>query len=262
MEHFWDEVSKSVQGKTELNAEQYMHSLEEQKETIVKFLTFSCYPDPEDADIVEIKKEILELYTNNIAHLISKFEVYEHDLDASCVQALFYLMQIIATAELTKNKDEKKQCYEYALKHTYFIKHMAHVLLIDCYKERIKYYKKSLRFFNRKGIKINGEKFDKVIKKQYSEAINLYKTGRDKYFSYLNYDIVTRSTDFLYKKVEKAIGFEETLGKLENIIDTYEENYPKIINEGYSWPVTHLIDILIKAVSLGFLIYGIINLLK
>lgn len=165
MYEFWDRVSSVVIDKTGISTKEYQISLEKQKETIIDFLKFNCYPDEEiDDEIISIKKEILSVYTKDISQAISKIEVYSHDLDAEIVEAIFQLVQNVSCAELTKEIEKRKTCYNQTLYYIYFIKHMVQISLSKLILDRIKMYKRNLKNFNHKGYYIQDKPFDDIVK--------------------------------------------------------------------------------------------------
>ena len=233
MNTFWDVVTQKVQINLSISNSQLMELLQIQEDEIVEVLTYNCYAEDDANDeISSIKLEILKLYSERIAKSISKLEVYEHNLPAEIVEALFELVQEIVGAELTEGTEERKQFYKSTCQYAYFINHYVELLLCEQYLERIKLYKRQLRNFNTKGLKINESlSFYNVSKKEYTKLKKKFKELRKVFRTYLiqKKDIIS----IRYSQVEREIGLTEYVSELENHILFYEEYYPRIVHNGY-----------------------------
>lgn len=257
MTDFWNNVGIEVQKKTKMSSQVYSANLRTQEKTIIDFLSFNCYPD-EDDNIFPQKKEILSLYIDEIATTISKIEVYDHDLAAEFVEAIFMLNQFVTSAEFADDIKKKQNYYDYALKFSFYCKHLLHIHLVELYQKRIKYYKKNLRDFNHKGVIIEGKKFDKVVKEKLKE-INPRISSRKVVFK----SFVTRKKRQIYlceEPIPKNIGLEKIIKELEELIKLYESNYSQIISNGYNKKLPiRILNTLLYLLSCGFLAFSIIQ---
>ncbi len=260
MDKFWGKVSDAVIDATGMSTQQYRVSLEKQKETIIDFLSFNCYPDEEvNAEIVSLKNKILSIYTKDISQAISKIEVYSHDLSPQIVEAIFQLVQNISCAELTEDIEKKKVCYDNTLYYIYFVKHMVQISLSKLIFDRIKMYKKNLQNFNHKGHHINDVSFDGIIKNKTKKAKKDYKNCLKTYLSYIK--VSPEDMAFItYRTIKEDIGLDSLLNQLEEIVTLYEENYHEIVDNGYNLPIcVRLLNLAIEIVSVSLLIYGFLD---
>lgn len=266
MESFWAQVDTVVQGKIDISDAQYSKALEEQKDTIVELLSFYCYPENAmEIEIAETKKEILKLYTDTIATTISKIEVYSHDLDASAVEAIFQLLQQITAAELETDITIKKELYQKTLSYCYFLKHMVQKDLAVLYYERIKTYKKTIKDFNYRGVHIQTEssgkkeRFDKAVNNRLRTVKKKYRESEKAYKSYIK--MSDGETAYLrLADVQNNVGFDGVISALEDLVETYTNNFPDIIDNGYNMSFCYrLIVFFLEIISGGLLVYGFLK---
>ena len=266
MELFWKQVDTAVQGKIGITDAQYSKALEAQKDTIVDLLSFYCYPEnATEIEIAETKKEILKLYTNTIAPTISKIEVYSHDLDAGAVEAIFQLLQQITAAELTTDISTKKVLYQQTLSYTHFLKHMVQKALAELYYERIKTYKKTIKDFNCRGVYVQmkpsdkKERFDKAVKNKLRTAKKKYRESEKIYKSYVK--MIDGETTYLrLVDVQNDIGFDGVIFALEDLVKTYTDSFPDIIDSGYNMSFCYRLMVgLLETISGALLIYGFLK---
>ncbi len=257
---FWERIMTKVREKTGITETQYSKALEEQENTIVELLSFHCYPETEiEAEIANTKKEILTLYTKVIAPAISKIEVYSHDLDAHAVESIFFLLQQIASAELTSDIIEKETFYKETLSYAYFIKHSVQKTLSELYFERIRTYKRTIRDFNYRGVYIGQDSFIKVVAERTKKAKKQYRESRNLYRSYINKDSESIACLRL-KNVESDIGFDGLVSQLEEIVGLYISKFPEIINNGYNMSFLYrLTSNSLEIVSGLLLVYGFLR---
>lgn len=260
MELYWKQVGTAVQEKTGITESQYSKALEEQKDTIVDLLSFCCYPESAmEAEIAEIKKEILTLYTNVIAPTISKIEVYSHDLDAGAVEAIFNLLQQITSAELTTDIADKRSFYQQTLSYCYFIKHTVQKTLAELYFERIATYKKTIRDFNHRGVFVQKEQFIKVVGNKLKTAKNQYRKSNKVYKAYVRTS-EENVASLILADVQNDIGFDSIVCALEGVLDIYTERFPEIINNGYNMSFGYrLITGILEVLSGTLLVYGFLK---
>ena len=231
MKEFWEDVTQSVLDILSISSSQLLEVLKTQEDEIVGILTYNCFLDDEvaDEDTSQIKLEILKLYSDSIAKTISKLEVYYHDLPAEIVEALFELVQEIVGAELTEKSEQRRKYYNNVLKYAYFVKHLAELLLCRSYLERIKAYKKQLKNFKTKGIKIDEKQsFYDVAKREYRRLKKERSKVRKTFLSYLS-----KKKDIIkYRQVKKDIGASSLVSDFEKHIKFYEDYYPSIVGNG------------------------------
>ena len=238
MEKFWEQVSICVSKQTTLDPKQLLLSLENQKDTIVNFLSFNCNPDSEnDKDVADIKRKIYRVYTEQISIAISKAEVYYHDLSAESVEAIFELLKCVSGAELAPN-EERKGCYENVLLYAYFLEYTVQIPLIQLLLKRVAYYKRNLKNFNRKTCRIQGVSFDKYINPKIRKAKKSYKKHKKAYGQCIERDFFGNRYDVKFEEIKSLhassdFNCERLIQDLENIIKTYEDNYPEIISSKY-----------------------------
>lgn len=260
MDLFWKRINATVLEKTGITESQYFKALGEQKDTIVELLSFHCYPENAiEAEIKDIKEQILKLYTDVIAPVISKIEVYSHDLDESVVEAVFNLLQQITSAELESDLVEKQECYKKTLAYVYFIKHTIHISLAELYFDRIRTYKKTIKDFNHCGVYKDGKPFDKVVREKFKLAKKQYRASKRLYKPYVK----KGKENVAYIRlanVQEDIGLDNLIFLLENIVDMYMNTFPEIINNGYNMSLGYrLVSRTLEIVSTFLLIYGFLK---
>ena len=265
MNKFWDDVSKTVIAHNILDNERFLDILGQQKDTIIHFLQFNCYPDEEpNQEIATMKNQILKMYIDDISLAISKAEVYCHDLDEKAVEAVFELLQYVASAELTDDEQDKRSCYESVMFYTYFVKYMVQIHLSELLLKRIKFYKKTLKNFKHQGHHIGKQRFDDIVNKKIREVKRSYRRHKKEYQM-----CVPRRRDgrrfIIRERIEtlnnnQMFDYNQLLSELEDIIETYENNYPNIISNGYrmSWGF-RAFQWLLTMTSSAFLIYSILK---
>lgn len=270
MKAFWDSVVKKTKNTLQINSNELLDIFRIQEDEITNFLIFTCYLDNsvDDDEINRIKSEIVYLYSNSISKSISKIEVYSHDLPPEIVEALFELLQSIIAANSTQSVEDKKTAFTETCNFAYFIKHLTEIILGDYYLERIKQYRKQLRNFSIKGVKMDdGSAFWRFANKEYTRLRKEYKFFKKTINTYLMKDEKGIPIKIKYSEIKRDIKLEEHILDLENLIREYEKAYPKIIHSGYNQPKWYRImtnailflTAIVTAISL-LKIFGIIDL--
>lgn len=270
--NFWERITPYILLNTGLTREQLPHSLEQQEETIIDFLSFYCYPENEvEQEIAQTKKRILRVYTNDIAKTITETEVYFHDLSAESVEAIFNLFQLITSAEIDSNISERRTAYDKALKFTYLVRHMVQLDLIKQYFKRIKSYKKMIYYCNHSGVFITNnntgkcEPFMKHVSKEISVLKKKYRKSRRIYNKYFYRTIKTLFEDrrciVRLDEVKEDIGLADIILQAKHINQLYIDNFPKIIGNGYNMSVKYRVcSGVLDAATIFFIICGFIKL--
>lgn len=254
---FWERVAKKVQEKANLSESQYSTALEEQENTIIDFLSFNCCSETElDSRVWEIKKEILTLYTKEIAPTISKIEVFSHTLHATSVEAIYTLLQYIVAAEFAADISETLLFYKQTLSYAYFLKFEFQKSLSELFFDRIKAYRTMIKDFNHRGVLIDQKPFTEVVDKRVWQVRKLYYKSRRKLRTRIrkNPDKVAE-LDLI--SFEKDVGFDSVIAELKKILNLYEEQLPIIIGNGYNMSSSYrVVSRILAFISGWFLFYG------
>lgn len=256
----WAQIAKVVQEKIHLSDDQFCHALIEQEKTIVDFLSFTCLSEPEPSpELWKIKKEILELYTKEIAPLLSKIEVYSHDLDSSSVEAIYNLLQYIIAAEFAKDISEMQEFYTQTLSFAYYLQFSLQKTLSQLYFDRLKTYKHMIKNFNHSGVLLGQKPIASIIKEKLKGTKKEFQMAKKRLRSRARADS-QQVAEIDIAKLEKEIGFSNLVTKLESALKLYEENLPNIIGNGYNIAGAYkLTSTLINIVSGLFLAVGLLQ---
>lgn len=257
---FWEHVSIKVRSKINITETQYNKALEEQENAIIDFLSFNCCPEVKiSSSIWEIKKEILTLYTREIAPAISEIEVFSHTLHASAVEAVFNLLQYIIAAEFAATPSEALSFYTNTLSYTYFLKFELQKSLSELLFDRIKSYRKMIKNFNHSGVLIDYKPFLKVVNKRVHQAKKQYRVSRKKLRSRIK-KAPDRVAEINLQTLEKTVGFDSTISSLKSVIEQYEDKLPIVVGNGYNMSSCYrFISRTLSFFSAFFVFYGLMQ---
>lgn len=261
MNLLWEQLSTAVRNRTGITEGQYNEALEQQKNAIIDFLTFTCFPESEmEAEIAQTKKSILEMYTNEIAPTISKVEVYSHDMEAGAVEAVFNLLQYVASAEMKTDIDKKIKSYNAALSYAYFIKFVMQNVLTELYFNRINEYKKLICNFKHRGVRVQDDtRFVTFVKTKLKFAKRKYRGIYKVYRTYVTFKD-GENPCIRIDTIQHDLGFDALLSQLEDIILLYEAHIPEIFDNGYKMPLLYRLSSgAVSLISVLLLIYGFLQ---
>ncbi|MBE6534827.1 MAG: hypothetical protein E7678_07705 [Ruminococcaceae bacterium] len=228
-----------------------------QREALEKYVEFEVYPDQEDIDVFEIKKNVYSKYSETISALVAKAEVYLHDLPKQVCGLIEMVFRILTTSAVEDKKSDEIALCAASLEYELFLLNTLNALLIECYIKEIKRYRKLFKKFKHKGVILeNGTSFMKEINVQLKSACAMFKIGKKKYkrmysLNFLEYMVMLGKFSKIENKfswmerfipyrldVEIGIGAEiseldQCFQKVQGIVDICENNYSTIINNGY-----------------------------
>lgn len=259
---FGERIAKAVQQRAGLSDKQYCDALQRQESTIIEFLSFTCYEETETlSEVINIKNEILRLYTERISLLISKGEVYSHDLSAGAVEGVYGLLQHVIAAEFPEQPSEMKKFYDIALSYTYWLLHELQKTLLSLYFDRIKEYDRMTKNFNSRGVLIDNAPVTSVIKNKVKEAKRKYKSAIKRLRTRIHIDN-QQVVEIDLQLVDKDVGFDGLIGEVEAILQEYEKALPNIISNGYNMPAAYrFVSTLISIGGGIFLVVGVLQAL-
>ena len=228
-----------------------------QRKALEKYVEFEVYPDQEDIDVFEIKKNVYSKYAKSISALVAKAEVYLHDLPKQVCGLIEMVFRILTTSAVEDKKSDEIALCSASLEYELFLLNTLNALLIECYIKEIKRYRKLFKKFKHKGVILeNGISFMKEINVRLKSAYAMFKIGKKKYkrmysLNFLEYMVMLGKFSKIESKfpwmerfipyqldVEIGMGAEileldQCFQKVQDIVDICENNYSTIINNGY-----------------------------
>ena len=146
-----------------------------QLEKLDKWLEYQLVADCDGSSYKELKRTVYSLYARDISELISKIEVYFHDLPMFLYGMITNIVKMHTMAVTIQDEVVKHRDYEDILGYEKFIINLLNVVLYDLYAEKIHHYVKVFKKYNYKGVKIQRDiEKDKVrIKGKNNEIIDI-----------------------------------------------------------------------------------------
>ena len=252
----------------------------EQCQVLEKYLNHQLYVDAEDVDCRQQKSEIYQRYATTVAELIAKVEVYKHNLPRQISGMVEAIFRILTTASGETEKEYEIDLYNNASEYEDFLIEMLYLMLIEIYIKEAKQYRKVFKKFKYQAIKTeDGILFMDAVDNKLRNVSKFYKQGgkkfRQKYgISYLKYrmllnkeSFITKNKDFsLEVTIKKSADLPEIIQAFElgeSVVGICEENYSKIINNGYnSTFINRIINIMPTIVSTMLAIMAAIVIYK
>jgi len=232
---------------------------EQDKEELIRQLSQSA-PDPWVLGGADERYSAYNAYSNNIADLIAKIEVYAHDLPPFVGSLVEYLWHMLAVAAIESDPDSQKRIYESIGKYIIHIINELKMILVDLYLDTILGYRRTLSNFNHQAFV---DATGKPVMKEVKDSINQIKSLRKKARRIRK----THFTTFVDNGISNVVVSCENVCEIEqiaqamaiaeNTIALCERFYAKIVANGYSEPpYKKVIAALPDLVSLGLTVYG------
>lgn len=229
-----------------------------------------------DRDSYEgLKKKVYSLYACDISHLISKIEVYFHDLPMFLYGMITNVVKMHTMAALEQDEAVKYQDYENILGYEKFIVNLLNIVLYDLYKKQLKFYMKVFKRYNYKGVRIAGKSFYEVIITQTKNIQADYKsceaTFRNRYeitrfqvYSFRNSDrkiISNKDIDVKNGNSEIDEDLRRCCSNMEGLVELCNDYYPQIMGNGYKASIWNKIETVLFWISVILSIYGTIKII-
>lgn len=208
----------------------------EQRNIIEKEIQLLLYEDREQpSKLTELKHKAYKMYAENIASLISKMEVYFHDLPAWIYGFIEFVFRLFSFAAVATEK-EAVELYQTAIDYEGFLIYCINLKLIDYYFREIKQYKKIIIRFKHHGIKTDNGTPILVALNACLKEVSKQKKNCQKVFKEC-YDFNKRTTLLRFKRDDiKNLDISELaecVKKAENGVELCEQFFPAIIDNGF-----------------------------
>ena len=237
MDSYWSQIDRSVQKNTNLSASQYSKELEKNSSLIVDFLSFNLYPDVlGDSGTLAVKQKILKLYTKDIAPVVSKIEVYAHDLPPEIVEAIYNLLQYIIASEFTDIEADRVISYSKTLSYTYFIKYLFQESLVRLLIQRINSYQRMVRDFTHQGVLVGKISLLKAVNKRLAKAKREHVFIKLKHKTMVLFDRCcgAHTAKIDMEGSSNDMNFDGLITELESIEDLFTDNLADVLSNGYN----------------------------
>lgn len=269
---------------------------ESQLEKLDKWLEYQLETDCDGVSYERLKRTVYSIYACDIANLISKIEVYFHDLPMFLYGMITNIVKMHTMAVSIKDETVKCQDYEDILGYEKFIVNLLNVVLYDLYEEQINHYVKVFKRYNCKGIRIkrdieknkvrikgkNNEIID-IIDKPFHEVISTltknikadykvceaafrkrYEITRFQVYSFKNSNrkfISHKNIDVKNESSEIDEDLIRCCNNMEGIVGLCNDYYSEIMGNGYKASIWNKIEKVLFWTSVILSVIGTIKII-
>lgn len=199
-------------------------------------------------------------YSNDIAELVAKIEVYAHDLPPFVGALVEYLWHMLAVAAVEHDPEAQGRIYKAIDKYTIHIINELRIILVDLYLSTIRGYEQTLSCFNHQAFL---DAAGKPVMQEVRNSIKQIKLLRRKTKRIRK----AHFTTFVDNGISNVVVSCENVCKIEEItkaldiaeytITLCEKFYAQIVANGYAEPLHKKIAAAIPdIVSFGLAVYG------
>lgn len=233
---------------------------EQDKRELIKQLSQSA-PDVWTAGGKDERYSAYSAYSNDIADLIAKIEVYAHDLPPFVGALVEYLWHMLAVAAVENDSEAQEHIYKAIGKYTVHIMNELKIILVDLYLDTILGYKQALSSFNHQAFK---GKTGKPVMKEVKDSLKQIKLLRKKAKRIRK----THFAKFMDNGISNVVVKCENVCEIKEISDAMdlaestialcEKFYAKIVANGYCEPLfKKAVAAIPDIVSFGLAVYGL-----
>lgn len=214
------------------------------------FLEYRFSPDEEDFIVLEKKRELYHKYIKSIAPKIAIVEVYCHNLPRQISGLIETIFRILAAASVEDDKDDEIKLYDVVLEYEEFLINTLYMFIIDIYTKEVVRYCKNFGNFNCNAIELeNGIMLMNDVHTKFKTASRFYKRAQKKFrkaynIGFWEYQLLLNKLSFWDRFVipEISVGVSKTVDLreldesyviLEKLVEGCENNYAKVIHNGY-----------------------------
>lgn len=239
----------------------------EQREKLEKYADYH-FGVIDEIDKNSCLNRIYQIYTEDISKLISKCEVYNHDLPDCVLEINELVFSLLVYASQLHDSKKADSIYYQIVKCEEYLVDVLRANLLNVYIDLNNTYRKFLKKYNYKGLHTEScEIVDldsvrkklrqlKKTKKESDKSIKSWQTKLDN-DSELN-DLSVNLT-LVCELTNLKISMEEA----EKMLWHLEKAFPEIVNNGYNGlRVTNIIKYGATGLSLFLAVIGIINLIS
>ncbi len=267
---------------------------ENQLDELDNWLTFQLKSDCDEESYKELKRDVYLLYAERISELVSKIEVYFHELPMFLYGMITNIVRMHTIVISIEDSHEKYQGYEDILGYERFIVNLLNVVLYEKYKKQIKQYMRGFKRYQYKGVRIkkdvekdtvrlkgeNDEIID-IIDRPLYEVINTqikrlsadykvreasfrarYGITRFQVYSFKNSNRKFISNRDIDVKNRNSVIDEDLVrccSNLEGLVDICEDYYSSVTGSGYKASVWGKIEKVLFWISVILSVYGTIK---
>ena len=211
---------------------------------------------------------IYQIYTEDISNLISKCEVYNHDLPDGVLEINELVFSLLVYASQLHDSEKVDGIYYQIIKCEEYLVDVLRADLLNVYIDLNNTYRKFLKKYNYKGLHTetckkadldNARKKLRQLKKTKKESDKCIKSWQTKIdnASELN-DLSVNLTS-----VRELTNLKTSMEEAEKMLGDLEKAFPEIVNNGYNGlRVTNIIKYGATGLSLFLAVTGVINLIN
>ena len=240
---------------------------DEQREKLEKFANYH-FGVIDEIDKKSCLNRIYQIYTEDISKLISKCEVYNHDLPDGVLEISEIVFSLLVYASQLRDLKKADSIYYQIIKCEEYLVDLLRADLLNVYIDLSNTYRKFLKKYNYKGLHTeNCEKVDldnvrkklRQLKKTKRESDKSIKSWQTKLENDSELNDLSVNLTLVCELTDLKISMENA----EEILGHLEKAFPEIVNNGYNGSrVTDIIKYCATGLSLFLAITGIINLIS
>lgn len=224
---------------------------ERQRQALEQYLEYLKPEDNEVACIQDKKMDIYNKYSTTIAYLIAKVEVCKHDLPRQVTGMIETIFRILSAASATEEQGRELSLYDVVIKYEECLINLLYLMLVDYYVREIKKYRKTLKKFKYQSIELEeGILFMEKVNNKLKELRGLHKENKRLFkniynINSLKFMMLMDKFNFLNRTYDEDLNIgivaDDKLPDLalafniaEETVGVCEENYSRVINNGYN----------------------------